>query len=306
MLFRSERQYYEEYGLSENINRNVEFVSLESENFLSYKKLNIDFDKFNYHEPIAILGKNEDTKGSNGAGKSSILEVIYWGLYGETLRGSKVDSVVNRAENKNCFVNIKLKVNGEEYSLKRYRKHHKKGNRFYLNDDYGDANVLGSWVEKNIVKSSTFKNIAIIDGNISSFSKLRPSERKEIMDKILGFDVYEEKRKEIINRESEMKSNIDKHQLKIDLSTERIKNLTDEKNNLERAIENFKKDYEEKKAKIKEEMAELRERIVEEQQISEKYKTEIVLRKDRIKRIEEKISDYKNKLRTCENKYIIS
>ena len=52
------------------------------QNFLSIKKARIDLKKF---DGLTIIkGKNLDTGGSNGSGKSSIVEAIYFALTGKT------------------------------------------------------------------------------------------------------------------------------------------------------------------------------------------------------------------------------
>ena len=62
------------------------------QNFLSIKKARIDLKKFD--GLTVIKGKNLDTGGSNGSGKSSIVEAIFFALTGKTLRKSTEASLV--------------------------------------------------------------------------------------------------------------------------------------------------------------------------------------------------------------------
>jgi DNA repair exonuclease SbcCD ATPase subunit len=73
-------------------------------NFYSIKNMEIDFDSMN--GIYVIEGINKDTGGSNGSGKSSIIEAIVWGLFGKTLRKSNEDALVNIYSPKECKVVI--------------------------------------------------------------------------------------------------------------------------------------------------------------------------------------------------------
>lgn len=171
--------------------RNIELEHLEAKNFLSYENFAVNFKEL-LPVPYAILGVNKDTGGSNGAGKSSILEAIYWALYGEKLRGGIVSSVVRRGF-KNTEVNLTLRVNGKKYVISRYREHEKHGNSVSINKNTGDAVIINRDIAAIVASSSAFKMRTILDSNTTTFSKARPAERKEILDQILGFKWTEDK-----------------------------------------------------------------------------------------------------------------
>lgn len=74
---------------------------------------------------ILLQGDNRDDTSaiSNGAGKSSIGDAICWCLYGVTARGETGDAIINNRIKKDCYVEVVLDVEGEEYLITRYRKH---------------------------------------------------------------------------------------------------------------------------------------------------------------------------------------
>jgi DNA repair exonuclease SbcCD ATPase subunit len=82
---------------------------IEINNFYSIKKVKVAFDK--YKGIVLIEGKNRDTGGSNGSGKSALLEAIVWGLFGKTIRKSTEEAMVNNAAKKNCVVTIRVNDN---------------------------------------------------------------------------------------------------------------------------------------------------------------------------------------------------
>ena len=82
---------------------------VEINNFYSIKKVKVAFDK--YKGIVLIEGKNRDTGGSNGSGKSAILEAVVWGLFGKTIRKSTEEALVNNTAKKNCVVTLRVNDN---------------------------------------------------------------------------------------------------------------------------------------------------------------------------------------------------
>ena len=77
---------------------------IEINNFYSIKNVKFTFDK---HEGIVLIeGDNKDTGGSNGSGKSALIEAVVWGLFGKTIRKSTEEALINNKEKKNCSVKI--------------------------------------------------------------------------------------------------------------------------------------------------------------------------------------------------------
>ena len=81
---------------------------VEIDNFYSIKNAILNFDKFK--GLVLVKGKNRDTGGSNGSGKSVIIESVVWGLFGKTIRKSTEEALVNLYTKKNC--SVRLTVNG--------------------------------------------------------------------------------------------------------------------------------------------------------------------------------------------------
>jgi len=176
--------------------RDVEILSLRGENVLSYKDLYIDFQQFTSGMPISIFGKNMDEDGydSNGAGKSGIIEVLFEGLFGKSLRGRKASDIINWDVGKGCFVEVKFKVNGIGYTIKRYRNHSKNGNAVFLLKEGenlpetpadGKSNVQND-IDSLLSDYVTFKSLVLLGKHTESFSLITPSERFGLFEEILG------------------------------------------------------------------------------------------------------------------------
>ena len=82
---------------------------IEIKNFYSIRDIKINFD--NHSGIVLIEGKNKDIGGSNGSGKSSIIEAVVWGIFGRTIRKSTEEALINVYDNKNCSVEITLNNN---------------------------------------------------------------------------------------------------------------------------------------------------------------------------------------------------
>ena len=63
------------------------------QNFYSFKEE--EFLLGSYSGLTLIKGVNKDTGGSNGSGKSALVEALFFGLTGKTIRKSTEDSLVN-------------------------------------------------------------------------------------------------------------------------------------------------------------------------------------------------------------------
>ena len=82
---------------------------VEISNFYSVKNAVLNFDKFK--GVVLVEGKNRDTGGSNGSGKSAIIEAVVWGLFGKTIRKSTEEALVNSQSKKGCVVKITVNDN---------------------------------------------------------------------------------------------------------------------------------------------------------------------------------------------------
>jgi DNA repair exonuclease SbcCD ATPase subunit len=75
---------------------------------------------------VAVQGVNLDDSSakSNGAGKSSFADALFWCCYGETARdGLGADEVINRTAGKDCHVSTEwLEEDGGRYLIQRWRK----------------------------------------------------------------------------------------------------------------------------------------------------------------------------------------
>ncbi len=173
-------------------------VRLKLANFTSYGENvpELDFTKFH----LAAIS------GTNGAGKSSLLDAITWCLWGTSRAGDSSDQLVHLGAQQ-MFVEFSFELGAHQFSVKRQRS---------LKS--GGSTNLELWSEKNNLTEGTIKATQqkIIDtlhlsfetftnssflrqGHADEFTTKGPSDRKRILADILGlshYDLLEEKAKD--------------------------------------------------------------------------------------------------------------
>ena len=174
--------------------------NIEIQNFLIIGQAVVDLSNRGL---CRIAGENSDdaTSSSNGAGKSSIIEAIYWALFGETLRNVRTaDGVVNNKAKKDCSVVVEIEEGDVSYRVERYRKHEKHKNNLYLYingvDSRGkDNRETQAYIETVIgMDKMAFANSVIFgqghSKNLKRFSEMTDAEKKSTLEKILDLEVF--------------------------------------------------------------------------------------------------------------------
>jgi DNA repair exonuclease SbcCD ATPase subunit len=101
--------------------KKVSFNSVKIKNFLSVGEgsLEISFQK----GINLITGENRDKGGRNGVGKSTVIESLYWCLFGNTMRDIKKDKVIHHQAKKGCEVILSFNIfdgqNNTPYTITR-------------------------------------------------------------------------------------------------------------------------------------------------------------------------------------------
>ena len=80
----------------------IYFKNISIQNFLSVGEtpLNLSFSK----GISLITGINKDKDSKNGCGKTTILDALYWSIFGNTIRDIKKDKIIHNQTKKNCLV----------------------------------------------------------------------------------------------------------------------------------------------------------------------------------------------------------
>lgn len=172
--------------------------------------------------------------GENGAGKSTISQVITFGLYGK-IEGKKLKDIPNRI-NGNAWVRITLDHQSSEVIVERGldpnifrifldgKEFDQAGNRTV--QDFLTEDILG-------IPFYVFNNtISLSVNDFKSFLKMSVSDKRAIIDKIFGFNILNQMREILKSELKRLKESIDTligKKSSLELS---IKNTQDEIENL--------------------------------------------------------------------------
>lgn len=229
---------------------NLNFKSISYKNFLATgnKEISIDLSA----APTTLI------YGKNGAGKSTMYEALYYGLYGKAFRGTKIPELLNNINNKNMLVTVELSVSGVDFKIVRGKKPnvfeiYREGK---LVDQTSSAYDYQSYLERHILKMSaaTFRLIVIL-GSLHYVPYMRINKTKDkmaIIEELLDIQIFSEMNKctreklNALKREMEkMDNKKDLLQNSIELLENHIKDLdstsADEKERLANEIEEFSK-----------------------------------------------------------------
>lgn len=218
-------------------------------NFISFKECELDIESKGI---VFIKGENKDTGGSNGAGKSSVLESIVWTLFGETVRGvDKVEDVINDKFNKDCMCRLDLE---DDYTIVRCRKHKQYDNGlmlFHKDKNISKPNVTHTQKEINKlfnIDFDIFVNSIILAGSSIRANFLDSKNntiRRQVIESILGIDKFADYSSTVKIKIKELESSKENMLLGIEQNKKQIKSYNDKLSEIKFKKEEFERDKEE-------------------------------------------------------------
>jgi DNA repair exonuclease SbcCD ATPase subunit len=143
------------------------------------------------------LDKNDSTLivGENGAGKSTMLDAICYGLYGKPFRKVKKDQLINSVNGRDVVVEIEFRTHDHSYLVRRGIK----PNLFEIIEDgtlidqEAAVRDYQEMLEKNILKLSmkSFTQIVILgSSSFVPFMQLTTNVRREVIEDLLDIRVF--------------------------------------------------------------------------------------------------------------------
>ena len=258
------------------------FKKVRYKNFLSTGQ---QFIEINLNEAPTTL-----VVGNNGAGKSTMLDALCFGLFAKPFRNIKKDQLINTINEKECIVEVDFIIGKKQYKIIRGIK----PNLFEIwCDDImlnQDASVRDyqKHLEQHILKLNfrSFTQVVIL-GNASfvPFMQLRAKHRRQVVEEILDIEIFsklnlmfrekakaqDETIKQADFNYQMLDGKIETQQKHIDDISNTTKHTADTKKleieNSNTDIENYKEDI----ARVRREISELQVEIIDQTKLTNKH-----------------------------------
>ena len=180
----------------------IQIKILTVRNFMSVGNATqaIDFDR---QDLTLVLGENLDLGGDgsrNGTGKTTIINALSYGLYGQALSNIRKDNLVNKTNGKNMLVSLDFIVGSQQYRIERGRKPNVL--RFFVNDQeqtatdnaQGDSRETQEAIEQTLgLSHDMFKHILALNTYTEPFLSLRANDQRTIIEQLLGITMLSER-----------------------------------------------------------------------------------------------------------------
>lgn len=190
--------------------------------------------------------------GSNGAGKSTILDALCFGLFGKPFRKINKPSLLNSINQRDGIVEIEFSIGTKQYKVVRGLK----PNIFEI---YCDGILLNQdssvrdyqeHLEKNIIKINfkSFTQVVILgSASFVPFMQLSPADRRAIIEDLLDIQIFSSMNVLVKEKMTLIKENLTKVKYDIELTKEKIEL---QKHNIEEHKSHSNKEIEKKNEEI--------------------------------------------------------
>jgi len=259
------------------------FKKVRYKNFLSTGQQFIEIDLDRANTTLVV--------GENGAGKSTMLDALCFGLFQRPFRSIKKDQLINSINEKECIVEVEFTVGQKDYKIIR-------GIKPNLFEIWCDGDMLNQdaaqrdyqkHLEQQILKLNyrSFTQVVIL-GNASfvPFMQLRARHRRQVVEEILDIEIFskmnllfreKQKNQDELIKQTDFNyqlvdNKIDDKRKYIDDISNRSKDLADSKKaELRKSITDIT-NYEEDIKQVRIEIAELQKLVLDETKVNAKHK----------------------------------
>ena len=195
------------------------FQTLKYKNFLSTG-----------NTPITIqLNKSPSTLvvGTNGTGKSTILDALSFALFGKAHRNVNKTGLINSINGKHCEVTVEFKTAGHQFKV--VRGIHPQTFEVYQNDKMIDqqTNVRDyqKLFEQNILKLNhkSFHQIVVLgSSSFIPFMQLKSHDRRDVIEDLLDINIFSKMKVILRERSSKARQESKSSKISVDAQKEKI------------------------------------------------------------------------------------
>ncbi len=222
------------------------FEKIRWKNFLSTGNQYIEIDLTQKDTTLIV--------GTNGAGKSTVLDALTFSLFNKPFRKISKGQLVNTVNEKDCKVEVEFTTGSTEWKVIRGIKPnvfeiHRNGT---VLDQFSSANDQQKWLEQNVLKMNykSFTQIVILGSStFVPFMQLSASNRREVIEDLLDIKIFSSMNNLIKDKIRVLREEIKTLSLKKESLTDKVRMQEEFINEIE---SRGKEDIEDKNGKIKE------------------------------------------------------
>ena len=263
----------------------IQFQKLTYKNFLSTG-----------NNPISInLNKSKSTLivGTNGSGKSTILDALSFALFGKPHRNVNKIGLVNSVNGKGCEVSVEFETVGHTFKVVRGIK----PNKFevWQNDKMIDqqTNVRDyqKFLEQNILKLNhkSFHQIVVLgSSSFIPFMQLKSHDRRDVIEDLLDINIFSKMKFILRERNSRARELSKSSKISVDAQKDKIGYQKKHLNQLEEINEEAKQSYDEEIKDCEEKLKAFRLEL-------EKYPYELEQKLKTLRNIKDELTTEKGK-----------
>jgi DNA repair exonuclease SbcCD ATPase subunit len=165
--------------------------------------------------------------GNNGAGKSTILDALCFGLFGKPFRKINKPQLLNSINNQAAVVEVEFTIGKKQYKVIRGIKPNTfeiLQNGTLLNQDAA-AKDYQEYLEKFILKLNykSFTQVVILgSASFVPFMQLSPADRRNIIEDLLDIGIFSSMNSVVKEKMSEIKESTTKNKYEMELTAEKI------------------------------------------------------------------------------------
>ena len=220
------------------------FEKIRWKNFLSTGNQYIEIDLTQKDTTLIV--------GTNGAGKSTVLDALTFSLFNKPFRKISKGQLVNTVNEKDCKVEVEFSTGSTEWKVIRGIK----PNSFEIHrngtvlDQFSAANDQQKWLEQNVLKMNykSFTQIVILGSStFVPFMQLSASNRREVIEDLLDIKIFSSMNSLIKDKMRLLREDIRTLSLKKESLTDKVRMQEDFINEIE---SRGKEDIDDKKGKI--------------------------------------------------------
>jgi len=165
--------------------------------------------------------------GSNGAGKSTMLDALSFALFGKAHRDIKKPQLINSINGKNCVVEVEFSIGNNKYLVHRGIKPGKF--EIYQNDkainQEAHARDYQKLLEQNILKLNhkSFHQIVVLgSSSFIPFMQLPAAHRREVIEDLLDINIFSKMSGILKERNALLKEQLKDLGFNLDLISEKV------------------------------------------------------------------------------------